>query len=48
MRDAGIVHIQHREVLVHDWAKLRDAGDFDPAYLQLNVGPEERLRIVGM
>jgi hypothetical protein len=42
------VKVHQREVLVHDWAKLKDAGDFDPAYLQLSVAPEERLRIIAM
>jgi CRP-like cAMP-binding protein len=33
-------------ICVPDWDKLVAAGDFDPAYLSLNVAPEQRLRIV--
>jgi CRP-like cAMP-binding protein len=33
-------------VYIADWDRLVQAGDFDPAYLQANVRPEQRIRII--
>jgi CRP-like cAMP-binding protein len=39
LRSAGLVTHQHRTLVVHDWAALVEAGDFDPAYLHLPPPP---------
>ena len=36
----------HRVVRIEDWDALVELGDFDPGYLQTELRPEERLRIV--
>jgi CRP-like cAMP-binding protein len=46
LRAEGLVDVKRREVVVQDWDGLMLAGDFDPNYLQMNIQPEERLRIV--
>jgi len=45
-REDGLVDVSRREVIVKDWAELVAAGNFDPGYLQNDINPEERLRIV--
>jgi len=45
-REDGLVDVSRREVVVKDWDELVAAGNFDPGYLQNDINPEERLRIV--
>ena len=42
----GLVIVSDRMVRILDWEALAEAGEFDPEYLQTNLQPEERLRIV--
>jgi len=35
LREQGLVTITGRRVLVHDWTRLAELGDFDPSYLLL-------------
>lgn len=37
---------RNRVVRIADWDKLVEVGDFDPAYLQEELRPDERIRIV--
>jgi CRP-like cAMP-binding protein len=46
LRDNGLADVRRRQVHVLDWEALQAAGDFDPAYLQVRIPPEQRLRIV--
>lgn len=46
LRLEGLADVRRREIIVHDWEGLKLAGDFDPNYLQTDIRPEERLRIV--
>jgi len=46
LRDAGLVTISGRAVHIYGWGELARIGEFDPAYLQVDINPEERLRIV--
>ena len=46
MRREGLVEVCGRTARIPDWNALVAAGEFDPAYLQAAVRPEERLRIV--
>lgn len=46
LRDAGLVTISGRKVHILDWEGLAKLGDFDPDYLQTDIRPDERLRIV--
>jgi CRP-like cAMP-binding protein len=46
LREEGLVDVRRREVVVEDWKGLVAAGEFDPNYLQNDINPEERLRIV--
>jgi len=45
-RDADVVQVQQRAVMVHDWDRLTKLGDFDPGYLQTDIMPGAQLRIV--
>ena len=36
----GLISRTHRTVRIDDWPSLMKAGDFDPAYLHLNGGPQ--------
>lgn len=45
-REDGLVDVSRREVVVKDWDELVAAGNFDLGYLQNDINPEERLRIV--
>jgi CRP-like cAMP-binding protein len=45
LREIGVT-LRSGTVRVEDWARLVDAGDFDPAYLQTDIEPAERIRIV--
>jgi hypothetical protein len=31
---------------ISDWRQLAEQGDFDPAYLQMNLTPDERIRFI--
>ncbi|AJR23405.1 hypothetical protein TZ53_06305 [Sphingobium sp. YBL2] len=46
LREDGLADVRRREVAVHDWEALVAAGDFNPNYLQADIRPDERLRIV--
>lgn len=46
MRHDGLADVKSRAVRIADWDALVAAGDFDATYLQENVRPEERLRMV--
>jgi DNA-binding transcriptional regulator LsrR (DeoR family) len=46
LRDAQIVTITGRVVHIIDWDALALLGDFNATYLQADIKPEERLRIV--
>jgi CRP-like cAMP-binding protein len=46
LREDGLVDVRRREVVVEDWAGLTAAGEFNPNYLQNDINPEERLRIL--
>lgn len=45
LREIGTWH-HGRRVRVEDWDALAAIGEFDPGYLQVDLEPEERLRIV--
>ena len=45
LRASG-VEVRRGSVYIEDWNWLVRAGDFDPAYLQIESRPEERIRIV--
>ena len=45
LRDDGLAILHGRMVHILDWKALVRAGDFDPAYLQADNDPEQRLRI---
>jgi CRP-like cAMP-binding protein len=47
LREIGVTH-RSGTVWVEDWKRLVDAGDFDPSYLQTDIEPAERIRIVQM
>jgi CRP-like cAMP-binding protein len=44
--DRLIVSQGRGDICIPDWDKLVAAGEFDAAYLSLNIKPENRLRIV--
>lgn len=46
LRRDGLADVSNRSVYVPDWAALAAVGEFDQTYLQEDVRPEERLRIV--
>jgi CRP-like cAMP-binding protein len=46
LRESGLVHVRAGEAKVLDWDALVAVGDFDPAYLQTDIPPHDRLRIV--
>ena len=46
MRREGLVEVSTRGVRVASWDALAAAGEFEPSYLQANVKPEQRLRLV--
>lgn len=46
LRNAELVAICGRTVHILDWDELARIGEFDPAYLQTKIKPEERFRIV--
>lgn len=46
MRRENLADVCGRAVRIGSWETLVDAGEFDSSYLQANVRPEERLRIM--
>ena len=46
LRDEGVVTVSNQRVHIHRWTELMEAGDFDGAYLQADLPPEDRIRIV--
>jgi len=46
LREAGLAIMADRMVRILDWEELAILGEFEPAYLQTDIRPEERLRIV--
>jgi CRP-like cAMP-binding protein len=42
LEQAGLISRKRRSVTISDWNGLRAAGDFDPAYLYLELAEEER------
>lgn len=46
LRERGLVDVRKTEVRVLDWAGLVAAGEFNANYLQTQMLPEERLRIL--
>lgn len=45
LRDDGLV-MRHRTVWIDDWERFAAVAEFDESYLQTDLRPEERLRIV--
>jgi CRP-like cAMP-binding protein len=41
LRAENVVTIQSRQARVHDWSRLAEIGDFDPAYLQIGASVGE-------
>ena len=46
LREEGIATLSHRSVHILDWQALVALGEFDANYLQMDIKPKERLRIV--
>lgn len=46
LRQRGLLELRNRMARISNWDGLVKVGDFDPAYLQTEIKPEERLRIV--
>ena len=46
LRADGLAEVSTRAVHIPNWYALAAAGEFEASYLQANVRPEERLRIV--
>lgn len=46
LRRERLADVSGRTVRVPNWAALAAAGEFEPGYLQENLRPEERLRII--
>jgi CRP-like cAMP-binding protein len=46
LREQGLVDVRNQQVRVLDWAALVAAGEFNKNYLQNEIRPDERLRIV--
>jgi len=40
------VQFRHKMVRILDWERLAEVGDFDSGYLQADITPEERIRII--
>ena len=45
LRKEELVTIRGHTVWIHDWDSLAEVADFDPEYLQIDVRPEQRIRI---
>jgi CRP-like cAMP-binding protein len=46
LREERIADVGRNEVVIWDWDELVAVGEFDPNYLQAEIKPEERLRII--
>lgn len=46
LRDEGLATMTNRIVTIFDWDALAEIGEFDATYLQADIRPEERVRIV--
>lgn len=46
LREEGLADVNKRRVTILDWKRLVAAGDFDRKYLQTEIRPEEKLRII--
>ncbi len=46
LRDGGLATLCNRAVTILDWDALASLGEFDDTYLQVDIKPEERLRIL--
>lgn len=46
LRERGVASLRGRSVHIHDWDALVQMGEFDGTYLQADMEPEERIRIV--
>jgi CRP-like cAMP-binding protein len=46
LRADGLIEWHQRVIRVPQWDALVERAEFDPSYLQLNLRPEQRLRIV--
>jgi len=46
LRADGLVEWHHRVIRLPQWDALMERAEFDPAYLQAQLKPEQRLRIV--
>ena len=46
LRADGLIEWHQRVIRVPSWDALQQCGDFDAAYLQADMNPEQRLRIV--
>ena len=45
LRNENLVTFRGHTVWIHDWDALAEVADFDPEYLQIDVKPEQRMRI---
>ena len=45
LRNNKLVTIRGHTVWIHDWEALTEVADFDPEYLQIDMKPEQRIRI---
>lgn len=48
LRDDGLAEVVRREVRISDWPRLVEAADFDRRYLQVDVPPHDRPRILAL
>lgn len=48
MRREGLADVCSRAVRIPDWDALTEAGDFNADYLQADVKPQQRVRIVAV
>jgi DNA-binding transcriptional ArsR family regulator len=46
LREEGLVTLCRSRVRIMNWSALQEAGEFTPDYLQADIRPEERLRIL--
>lgn len=46
LRDQGLVQLKRNKADILDWPALAEHADFDPAYLQQKIGPQQRLTLV--
>ena len=46
LRDLGLIDFAGRNLCIHDWDGLVELAEFDAAYLQIDMRPGDRLRIL--